>query len=245
MKQCPLCSRTYGDQALTFCAADGQKLIDLDAGPAGADQPTSVLSRAALPAITTQLSRLRRPKLLTYGLAALGVLLVAFLGAAFAVWMMWNGDRAQGRAETTAGATSNDETTQDFQRPAMNISTPTPERQTKLETNEVNSAQTAQPGKERPVEDQARDDAGTSRITFAPGSVGRNLSGIVTRRKDYVLWAREGQSLAANVRSPNGCVEFESGGSSVRYQTRAGDSVLRLRNNCNSPTKFSLSVNVR
>ncbi|MGD9560749.1 MAG: hypothetical protein AB7F88_01035 [Pyrinomonadaceae bacterium] len=88
-------------------------------------------------------------------------------------------------------------------------------------------------------------DPGTTRIKFRRGRVGETVSGTVGRQRSFALRTLAGQYLSSTVRSPGGCVTFTDGGSSTGYPTRTGDSFLTIRNNCDTPSRFSLSVSVR
>ena len=85
-----------------------------------------------------------------------------------------------------------------------------------------------------------------SRIRFARGrtsaSVSGGLSGGGTRT--FVLGARYGQYLSANVSSANGCVKFTGGSTSSSFTTNAGDNYISVTNYCSRYTSFVLTVSI-
>lgn len=83
-----------------------------------------------------------------------------------------------------------------------------------------------------------------TRISFRRGTTGQTFSGNVVRGRDFVLRAKQGQSLTASVSSANGCVVFNSGTTTVSYATVKGDNWLGLVNNCGSQSPFSLTVSI-
>lgn len=83
------------------------------------------------------------------------------------------------------------------------------------------------------------------RINFRRGTVGETVEGVVDRDKSYVLRAKKGQSLSANVSSSNNCVIFDSGSTTVNFITAAGDNSLVVVNNCGGKSDFRLVVDIR
>lgn len=85
-----------------------------------------------------------------------------------------------------------------------------------------------------------------TRIKFAKGgtsaTVSRQISGYGEKR--FVLTARYGQVLSANVSSRNGCVKFSNGATSLTYITQAGNNRIYLINSCRSQTGFSITVSI-
>jgi hypothetical protein len=85
-----------------------------------------------------------------------------------------------------------------------------------------------------------------SRIRFARGSTSATVSGnlIGNGSRSYVLGARYGQYLSANVSSRNGCVTFSNGATSTSYITKSGNNYLYLNNGCGRQTGFTLTVSI-
>ncbi len=85
-----------------------------------------------------------------------------------------------------------------------------------------------------------------SRISFARGRTSATVSGKITGQMDrsYVLSARNGQHLSANVSSRNGCVQFTNGATSISYITQSGSNYLYLINRCRNTTGFTITVSI-
>ena len=84
-----------------------------------------------------------------------------------------------------------------------------------------------------------------TRIRFARGRTSATVSGkMVYGERSFVLGARYGQYLSANVSSRNGCVKFSNGGTSTSYITRSGNNYLYLINACRQTT-FTLTVSIQ
>jgi hypothetical protein len=85
-----------------------------------------------------------------------------------------------------------------------------------------------------------------TRIRFARGSTSASVSSSIAGygSKSYVLGARYGQYLSANVSSRNGCVTFSNGASSINYITENGSNYLYLKNGCRGTTAYTLTVSI-
>lgn len=85
-----------------------------------------------------------------------------------------------------------------------------------------------------------------TRIRFARGRTSASVSGTVGGRgsRTYVLTARYGQSLSANVSSRNGCVTFSNGATSTSFTTDSGNNYIYLNNDCRNQTSFTLTVSI-
>ena len=85
-----------------------------------------------------------------------------------------------------------------------------------------------------------------TRIRFARGRTSTTVSGTIggNSTRTYVLGAKYGQYLSANVSSRNGCVKFSSGATETSYITDPGNNYLYLSNNCRSQTGFTLTVSI-
>ncbi len=85
-----------------------------------------------------------------------------------------------------------------------------------------------------------------TRIRFARGrtsaSVSSTIGGYASRT--FVLSARYGQYLSANVSSRNGCVTFSNSATSTGYTTDSGSNYLYLSNGCGRQTSFTLTVSI-
>lgn len=88
--------------------------------------------------------------------------------------------------------------------------------------------------------------AAQSRISFARGRTSASVSGQIGGGTDrsFVLGARYGQYLSANVSSRNGCVKFSNGATTTSYITKQGNNFLYLINSCRSATSFTLTVSI-
>ena len=83
-----------------------------------------------------------------------------------------------------------------------------------------------------------------TRIRFAGGRTSATVSGrMVYGERSFVLGARYGQYLSANVSSRNGCVKFSNGATGTSYITRSGNNYLYLINACRQ-TNFTLTVSI-
>jgi hypothetical protein len=85
-----------------------------------------------------------------------------------------------------------------------------------------------------------------TRIRFARGRTSTSVSGRVGGggARTYVLSARYGQFLSANVSSRNGCVRFSNGATSTSFTTDAGNNYLYLSNGCRGMTSYTLTVSI-
>ena len=85
-----------------------------------------------------------------------------------------------------------------------------------------------------------------TRIRFAKGRTSASVSGQLVGygERKFVLSARYGQLLSANVSSKNGCVTFSNGVTSTSYITKSGDNALYLVNKCRNTTAFTLTVSI-
>jgi hypothetical protein len=85
-----------------------------------------------------------------------------------------------------------------------------------------------------------------TRIRFPRGRTSTSVSGQIAGGvgRSFVLGARYGQYLSANVSSRNDCIVFSNGATSTSYITRSGNNFLYLRNNCGRPAGFTLTVSI-
>jgi hypothetical protein len=85
-----------------------------------------------------------------------------------------------------------------------------------------------------------------TRIRFTRGRTSTSVSGKIGGGggRSYVLAARYGQYLSANVSSRNGCVTFGNGATSTSYITRSGNNYLYLNNGCRGLTSYTLTVSI-
>jgi hypothetical protein len=90
------------------------------------------------------------------------------------------------------------------------------------------------------------DAAAQTRIRFAKGRTSAIVSGSLARNKSktYVLRAKEGQLLTANVNSENKCVSFKPSGSAASFTTVKGDNLVILTNTCRRRGAFVLTVSI-
>jgi hypothetical protein len=85
-----------------------------------------------------------------------------------------------------------------------------------------------------------------TRIRFAKGRTSATVTGKLTGNGErrYILGARYGQYLSANVSSRNDCIVFGSGATSHSYITEDGDNYLYLVNTCGRLANFTLTVSI-
>ncbi len=85
-----------------------------------------------------------------------------------------------------------------------------------------------------------------TRLRFARGTTSASVSGTLIGglSRTYVLSARRGQYLSANVSSRNGCVTFQNGETSASYTTISGNNFLYVGNGCGRQTSFTLTVSI-
>src|SRR5688500_8258760 len=85
-----------------------------------------------------------------------------------------------------------------------------------------------------------------TRIRFGRGSTSATVSGSLAGHgtRTYVLGARAGQRLSANVSSRGGCVQF-NGSTSISMTTEDGNNYLDISNECKGRTvRYSLTVTI-
>jgi hypothetical protein len=85
-----------------------------------------------------------------------------------------------------------------------------------------------------------------ARIQFARGRTSATVSGTIKRSagRTFVLRAKNGQFLSANVSSRNDCVNFNNGATSTSFVTRSGDNVLYVSNRCRNALPFTITVSI-
>ncbi len=85
-----------------------------------------------------------------------------------------------------------------------------------------------------------------TRIRFARGRTSATVSATIrgNAQRKYILAARAGQTLSANVSSRNGCVVLGNQQTSESYSTDRGDNWIDVFNNCRSATTFTLTVSI-
>lgn len=88
--------------------------------------------------------------------------------------------------------------------------------------------------------------AAQTRVKFAKGRTSATVSGSAAAygNRTYVLGARYGQYLSANVSSRSDCVKFNNGATSTSFVTRNGDNYLYLSNRCGRSVSFTLTVSI-
>src|SRR5262245_739295 len=85
-----------------------------------------------------------------------------------------------------------------------------------------------------------------TRISFVRGRTSATVSGRIygNGENSYVLRARRGQFLSANLSSRSDCILFTNGATSTSYITRSGNNYLYLTNRCGGTTTFTLTVSI-
>ena len=87
--------------------------------------------------------------------------------------------------------------------------------------------------------------AGT-RVRFARGRTSTTVSSTIKKNAErkFILGARAGQTLSANISSRNGCVVLGNQQTSESYTTDKGDNWIDVINNCGNATTFTLTVSI-
>ena len=222
MKSCPHCRRTFPDE-YSFCLTDGTPLQGIGELT---EEPTVVRENPVVKAR-------KSGSVLIYILAGL---LSFSLGITIAVlYFFWPRQRVADAPVNTISATASPS-------PTATKPSPSPERvsRTPAPSNSNDHLQDGDAASEITAPDP-----GPTKITFRPGRIQETVSGRVNDRRSFVLYARESQQLAARISSPNDCVNFDTGDSSVRYTTNTGNNVLTILNSCDRPATFQLSVSIR
>ena len=85
-----------------------------------------------------------------------------------------------------------------------------------------------------------------TRIRFARGRTSSSVAGQIASGgvRTFVLGARDGQTLSANVSSKSGCVKFTEGSTSTSFATTSGDNFMSITNYCGRATSFLLTVSI-
>jgi len=85
-----------------------------------------------------------------------------------------------------------------------------------------------------------------TRIRFARGRTSASVTSTIGRnsQRKFILAARAGQTLSANVSSRNGCVVLGNQATTESYSTDRGDNWIDIFNNCGSATTFTLTVSI-
>jgi len=229
MKSCPVCGRTFPDE-YSFCLTDGTPLAGIESL---SEEATVVIKRPAI-------KRYSGRRILVFVLAAL---LCLSLGATAAVlYFFWPRQSANGDQPI---ATASPTPTVDASTPKPQRTTPEPTpspRERVADQTPVNRAEVGSPEPPIPLDVP---DPGPTRISFRPGRVQQTVSGSVSDRRSFILSARAGQRLSANVTSAGDCVNFATGDATVGQTTHAGDNRLTILNSCGRPTRFTLTVSIR
>jgi len=254
VKQCPVCSRTYFDDSLSYCLADGTLLTEA-ADPAEtatfarpAEEPTVVRDRPGT-AVPVAAKSSGGMKVAIAGLV--GVVLLLFLVVVVLLAVMW----IRGRQDTSnsnsnanqvallpgASPTSNSYRSTPVPAPTSSaVSTPLSPPPTPVSTPPPDQRITDIPGQARNFKDP-----GTSRLKFRSGSVGETFRGTVSRQRSFVLRTLYGQYLTASIRSNGACVIFRQASTEIAFTTSQGDTSLTVVNTCAGPQEFTMSVTVR
>lgn len=241
-----------------YCLQDGTPLIGmLDHG----EQKTVLRPSAAEGAESSSVGG-GLNAVFKYAAAAFGLLFILLLlGGVVTAWFLWP------RSGVASDASPRNDRVSSSPNPSGTIvvanAENTDREQIKTQEQELERERSKLADERKKLEDekrkQAKDDEpkndvpepsrfsdpGTARLSFRRGSVGTTTSGTVGRARNYVLRTMAGQYLTASVSSSGGCAVFGSGGSTTQFSTNRGDTTLSIRNNCDRPTKFSLSVTVR
>ena len=238
MKECPQCHQRFADD-LSFCLSDGTRLSD-QINPAS--EPTLVLP-APYVQQPVQIVRQGVSPVFVYLLAGVVVLII---GAGVIIWGLKSVLNTPPTYSSTASPNSNkDLATTNPQQANLQ------EQQSELEQEKQRLAlerKNLEILKNKPVETTTTSTEATqptARINFHRGNDRETISGVVGSQRSYVLRARNGQSLSANIEAKNSCVVFRNGSTSASFTTVNGDNLLTLMNNCGGQSSFSLTVYIR
>ncbi len=252
MKNCPQCHQRYADD-ISFCLSDGTPLL-----AAGTPEEVTVIKPfpiAESPPVSPPSSRRRTFYLLGFLFAGLILLLV--IGAALGLFLL----HPQIFSTAPIVSKENSNIVAASPLPAPNAEQESLEEQ-KRKLREEQSA--LDNSKQKLAEDRRRLEAQknslpaltspapnsysvepTARINFRRGTAQETVSGSIGKRRTFVLRAKSGQTLSANVNSSGNCVFFSNGSPNLYQQTAAGDNSIVLVNNCDAADKFSLTVYIR
>lgn len=228
MKSCPSCQRTFPDE-YSYCLTDGTPLENVGSLT---EEPTVVRPDRPTPDTTPSTKRRRGRGILIFLLAAL---LSLSLGVTAAVlYFFWPRKTDNSENRVTASPTPTVSAT-----PTERSPSPTPKPSP---SPQPSASATPDPG-----EQLGGSDPGTTRITFRPGRTVETISVTVQDRRSFVLTARAGQYLRAEIADdpPDYCVEFDDESPVVEYRTHAGDNYLTVVNTCNHPARLTLTVSIR
>lgn len=83
-------------------------------------------------------------------------------------------------------------------------------------------------------------------ITFDKGKTSTTISGQieVDGWKSYVLAAKSGQTLSATIIAPS-CISLGEGKKTISYVTESGENYLDLNSQCETLTKFRLTISIK
>ncbi|HUR99459.1 MAG TPA: hypothetical protein VMZ26_15450 [Pyrinomonadaceae bacterium] len=236
MKTCPQCGKTYPDE-YAFCLSDGAPLnTPRAAQPVWADEQPTVVRQPVV--------RKRRATgaILLFVLA--GLLMLALGAAAGVAYVFWPRQASNEEAKTnTPSATPSSNRNMPDPRPSPETNS-RPQRSATPTPSPANNRATP-PEESPPPPDADAPDPGRTRISFQRGRADETVSGRINNIRSFVLYAKNGQSLTARIRSDKQCVTFDGGSPRISYPTDEGDNVISIVNNCDSPAHFSMSVNIR
>jgi hypothetical protein len=248
MKVCPTCKRTYSDDTLSYCLADGSLLsapFNSEASHPQIDPEATLVSapfQTARPAAAKPNRAIYISIIILFGVVAVAGLIISLKSCTSRTT---NTNQAASEASAKADRAALDQQKADLQNREAQLEK---ERQRiaderkKLDEQKANSTPVPQPSNQAPtfVVDES-----TERIKFHRGSVQEIISGDIKTARSYVLRARSGQYLAASINSPNGCVTFTNHSANTTSTTVAGDNSLALINNCSTQATFTLTIYVR
>ncbi len=221
MKNCPKCGQTFLDEYV-FCLSDGTPLDD----PVTPPEDLTVIREPPQEGMKTS----------TVVLFILAGILTLALGATIGIlYVFWPRQTAVEQAQGNRSPAN--------QRQSQPTVTPEPT---------VQSARTPTPKKqdspppERPSAPPTDSgDPGPTRISFRAGRASETVTGTVSNFRSYVLYAKEGQTLTATIRSNDDCATFDGGSTRIGYPTGNGNNVIPLVNNCDGQARFTLNVSIR
>ncbi len=86
-----------------------------------------------------------------------------------------------------------------------------------------------------------------TRVRFRRGSSTATISGKLAgfAKRTFVVRARAGQDLTADLTSENTGVRFGDNGTSLNYTTEAGDNYVYLINDGRATMTFTLTITIR
>jgi len=262
MKTCPKCNTQYADDTLSFCLNDGTPLTGTSV-----DSPTVVLNESETVVRSNDSWQQSQPTrfvpqnyptpqgtpanqippsnsgggkvFIAIAATAIGVLAVVgiVVAAGYLFYRSSGPEVATNIANTnaspkpTAANSSPTPTATQTATPTPPVTKPSPSPAATPATTSIDGTPTSFTSK---------------RLSFPRGAYATNVSDTlgVGEQRTYLVACRNGQTMNTKVERGLPCVTYSNGGSALRWTTFAGDNKVTIKNNCDSPSPFVVSVSV-